>query len=286
MKLPRALVLVSVVALAAACSGSASTAPSAAPSSPASSDAPASAPASAAGDGSLARIQEAGTLRVCAVDGLLPYSSSDPSTPGFEVEIAQALAEKLNVKAEHVWGSWDGLIPQLTSKQCDAIVNGLFITEERQKTVTFAGVEYASGETILVPRSDDSTKSLDDLKDKKVGVLSGSVTADVLEAAGLGDNLQIYPDQNTIILELNNGRIDAAFLEAPSAAWALKQDESLNIKLVEEYVPDERFDAGVAVRKEDQDLAAAIGSALAEMRSDGTIEGILNEYGVPFFPVD
>lgn len=286
MQLPRALgLLPAVVVLVAACGGSTatSTPSSAAPAE--SSAAPVSAAASPTGDGSLARVQQAGAMKVCAVDGLLPYSSSDAKTPGFEVEIAQALAKKLNVTAQQVWGSWDGLIPQLTSKQCDAIVDGLFITDERKKTVTFAGDEYASGETILVPDSDTTTKGISDLKGKKIGVLQGSVTVDVLKAAGLGDELQIYPDQNTIILELNNGRIQAAFLEAPSAAWALKQDESLKIKLVKEYVPDQRFNAGVAVRQEDKDLATAIGTALTEMRSDGTIEGILNKYGVPFFPV-
>ncbi|MDR7460536.1 MAG: quinoprotein dehydrogenase-associated putative ABC transporter substrate-binding protein, partial [Armatimonadota bacterium] len=45
-----------------------------------------------AADGSLARVKKAGVLTVCAVDGLLPYSSSDQRTPGFEVEIAQAIA--------------------------------------------------------------------------------------------------------------------------------------------------------------------------------------------------
>lgn len=243
-------------------------------------------PSAAAGDGSLQRVKDAGTLKICAVDGLLPYSSSDPAVPGFEVEIGQAVAKQLGVKAEHAWGSWDGLIPMLTSKQCDTIIDGLFITDERKKTVDFAGEEYASGEAILVPESDTTVKGLDDLKDKKIGVLSGSVTVQLLEKAGFKDNLQIYPDQNTIILELNNGRIDAAFLEAPSAAWALEQDESLNLKLVEEYVPEERFDAGAAVRKEDNDLEAAIRDALAELRADGTIEEILSKYGVPFYPIN
>lgn len=275
MRLTRGFVLVPLVAaFVASCSG-ASTAPSVAP------------PTSSAptGDGSLARVRQAGVLKVCAVDGLLPYSSSDKTTPGFEVEIAQALATKLGATAEHAWGNWDGLIAMLTSKQCDAIVDGLFITDERKKTIDFAGAEYASGEAILVPKSDTTTKGLADLAGKNVGVLSGSVTVDLLKNAGFTDNLKIYPDQNTIILELNNGRIAAGFLEAPSAAWALKQDESLNIKLVQDYVPDERFDAGVAVRKEDKDLQAAIGDALAQMRSDGTISQILGKYGVPFYPI-
>jgi ABC-type amino acid transport substrate-binding protein len=280
------LLIPTVVTLVAACSGGSASPSAATPTGAApTSAATVQASASATGDGSLARVQQAGTLKVCAVDGLLPYSASDATTPGFEVEIARAIAAKLNVKVEHAWGTFDGLISMLTSKQCDAIVDGLFITDERKKTIDYAGAEYASGEAILVPKTDTTTHGLADLKDKNVGVLSGSVTVDLLKKAGFGDNLKIYPDQNTIILELNNGRIAAGFLEAPSAAWALKQDESLNIKLVADYVPDERFDAGVAIRKEDKDLGKAIGDALAQMRSDGTIAGILGKYGVPFYPV-
>lgn len=288
MRLARGLALLPVVAtFIAACSSGAATSPSAALSTPVATTQASAAQESTAptGDGSLARVTAAGTLKVCAVDGLLPYSASDKTTPGFEVEIAQALAAKLGVKLEQAWGSFDGLIPMLTSKQCDAIVDGLFITDERKKTIDFAGAEYASGEAILVPKTDNTTKGLADLAGKNVGVLSGSVTVDLLKKAGFGDNLKIYPDQNTIILELNNGRIAAGFLEAPSAAWALKKDESLNIKLVQGYVPDQRFDAGVGVRKEDKDLGTAIGAALAQMRSDGSISGILNKYGVPFYPV-
>src|SRR5215475_22842 len=74
-------------------------------------------------DGSLERVKKEG-LTVCGVDGLLPYSSSDEKVPGFEVEIAKAIAEELGTSTKYTWVSWDGLIPALTSKRCDAIING------------------------------------------------------------------------------------------------------------------------------------------------------------------
>lgn len=236
-----------------------------------------------AADDSLARVKKAGALTICAVDNLLPYSSSDAKNPGFEIKIGNAIAQRLGVSVKHHWSSWDGLIPALTSKRCDAIVNGLFITDERKKVVNFSRPYYSSGESILVRKDNTTVKGLEDLKGKKIGVLTGSVTVQVLKDKGLGAEEVLYPDQNTIIIELNNGRIDAGYLEVASSAWALRKDPSLNIKLVKEYVPDHRFNVGVAVRKGDAALLTAINAALEKMMNDGTMEKLLKEYGVPFW---
>jgi ABC-type amino acid transport substrate-binding protein len=239
-------------------------------------------PAARAADGSFQRVKSNG-LVVCGTDGLLPYSSSDEKVPGFEVEIARALAAELGVQTKHQWVSWDGLIPALTSNRCDAIINGLFITDERKKVIDFSIPYYGSGETILVRKDNSSVKGLEDLKGKKTGVLAGSVTVAELERRGIGP-LAVYPDQNTVIIELNNGRIDAAYLEAPSASWAIQKDPSLNIKVVTEYVPEERFNAGVGLRKDDAELKEEINKALRQLVSSGKIAAILGHYGVPFFP--
>lgn len=242
------------------------------------------APATATADDSLEAVQSKGTLDVCGVDGLLPYSSSDAEIPGFEVEIARAMGEKMGVEVNHVWVSWDALIPALTSARCDAIINGMFITEARLEVIDFSEPYYASGETILVREDNDTVTGIEDLADKKVGALAGSVTVDVLERKGVGD-LVVYPDQNTIFLELNNQRIEAAYLEAPSAAWILRSDPSLSIRIVDSYVPDERFNAGVGLRKGDDALREAFNEIIAELREDGTIKAILESYRGPFFPI-
>lgn len=242
------------------------------------------APAGHAASSTFEEIKDSGKLLVCGVDGLLPYSSSDEEIPGFEVEIARAMAAKLGVEAEYVWVSWDALIPALTSNRCNAIINGMFITEERDEVIDFTDPYYASGETILVPKGNDSIKGLEDLEGKTVGVLAGSVTVGYLEKKGIG-NMEVYPDQNTIILELNNGRIDAAFLEAPSAAWTLQNDPSMNIRIVESYVPSKRWNAGVGVREADDKLQKELSGVISELRDDGTIRDILDSYNVPYYPV-
>ena len=238
--------------------------------------------ATRAEDDSWQKVKDHG-LVVCAVDGLLPYSSSDEKVPGFEVEIARALAKVLGVDLKYEWVSWDGLIPALTSGRCDVIVDGMFITPEREKVIAFSRPYYGSGETILVRKDNTSIKNLADLKGKNTGVLAGSVTVNELEKKGIGP-LVVYPDQNTIIIELNNARIDAAYLEAPSAAWALQKDKTLNVRLVEGYVPDERFNAAVGMRKSDVALKTKVDEAVSKVVASGAVSDSLKHYGVPFYP--
>lgn len=234
-------------------------------------------------DGSFERVKEAGAIKIGAVDGLLPYSSSDPELKGFELEMADYVAEQLCVKAQPVFVSWAGLIPALEAKRFDAIFDGLFITPEREQQVLFTKPYYASGETIVVRKGNpEGIRDLPDLAGKTVGVLAGSVTVDAIKQVDA--DVTTYDDQNQILLEIGNGRIDAGYLEAPSSAFVLQKQPDLEAELVESYVPDETFNAGVAVRKGETDLQKALNLALDRLIESKQRDEIFKKYGVPYFP--
>jgi polar amino acid transport system substrate-binding protein len=239
----------------------------------------------ACGGGSTADAETtAKVLKSCAVDGLMPYSSSaDSSKPGLEIEMANELADRMGMKNKTVWvGSWDGLIPSLNSKKCDAIIDGLFITDDRKKVVDFTDPTWGSGQVILTRRDDNSVTDLDSLKSKKVGVLQGSTTVPNLKAAGV-THLKMYPSQNEVIIDLANGGVDAAYLESPSAGWALAQDASINVKVVDTYKSSDIFFEGIAVRKGDDALRNKLNTAIKKIQDDGTLAKILKTYGVPVY---
>lgn len=223
-------------------------------------------------------------LTSCAVDGLMPYSSSaDEDQPGLEIEMANELADRMGMTNRTVWvGSWDGLIPSLNSKKCDAIIDGLFITDERKEVVDFTDPTWGSGQVILTRRDDDSVSGLADLASKTVGVLQGSTTIPNLKAAGV-TNLKLYSSQNEVIIDLANGGVDAAYLESPSAGWALAQSPDLDVQVVDGYKADEIFFEGIAVRKGDDELREKFNDAIKEIQEDGTLAEILKSYGIPVY---
>jgi ABC-type amino acid transport substrate-binding protein len=234
-------------------------------------------------DGSLAKVQQSGVLRVGAVDGLLPYSSSSSSQPGFELEMAKYVAAQLCVKLKPIFVSWAGLIPGLQAKRYDVIFDGMFITPDRLKAINFSKPYYASGETIVVKKGNpEGIHMLNDLAGKTVGVLTGSVTVDILKKAGVTD-LKYYDDQNQILLELGNGRLDAGYLEAPSSAWVIHKQPTLQVELVKSYVPAQRYNAGVGILKSNNDLRAGINQAITQLASTKTRDRIFAKYGVPYY---
>src|SRR5213079_3795329 len=126
----------------------------------------------AAADDGLARLHARGTLRWGGdVQGGEPYVFQDPRDgrrlTGFEVEIADALARRLGVRAEFVQNDWQTLIPSLERGDFDLALNGIEVTAARRARVAFTRPYYAFSETLVVPRADGATRSLADLRGRR-----------------------------------------------------------------------------------------------------------------------
>jgi ABC-type amino acid transport substrate-binding protein len=235
-------------------------------------------------DGSLARVSKSGTLNVGEVDAELPYSSSDPKNPGYEIEIAKYLATQLCLKMKPVFVSFAGLIPALNTHRFDIVVQGMAITPERAKVVSFSNPDEAYGATIVVKSGNpEHIKSLADLKGKNVGVLSGAVELPTVQKTGA--HVKQYTNQNEILLDLGNGRLDAAYLEIASALWAKKQAPTLKIEVVKGFVPPSLYYGAVVLRKGDTDLRNAINLAIARLLKSGARDRIMANYGLRSFPL-
>ena len=124
-------------------------------------------------DDSLARVKASGVLRWGAdVQGGAPYIYEDPDHPeklrGFEVELAEALATELGVKAEFVQNDWSALIPSLERGTFDIAMNGVEVTPARVGRVLFTRPYYVFASRLMARRDDPSVVAeLDSLKGKR-----------------------------------------------------------------------------------------------------------------------
>jgi polar amino acid transport system substrate-binding protein len=286
--------------LAAACSGTAaSPSPSSAPTSaaPASESAAASAPASEAPSASAApsiavpaAITSAGKLVWC-VDVSYPpeesYKADGTTAEGSDIDIATEVGKRFGVTSEIDNTGFDGIIPALLAKKCDLIISGMNDTPKRAEQVDF--VDYLKvGQGLLVPVGNPKgIKTLADLSGKAVAVQLGTTNKDALDAANKDlatagkpkIDIQTFEQDTDAFQQLALGRVDAYSGDSPVCAYyASKPDNAGKFEVGGN--PIEPAPIGIAVRKEDSDLKAAVQAAIDGMYADGTMKSIVDKWGM------
>jgi polar amino acid transport system substrate-binding protein len=218
-----------------------------------------------------------------------PYNFIDSAgqLQGFDIDIAKALCEKMKVECEFVAQDWDGMIPALLAKKYDAIVASMSITEERKKKVDFTEKYYNVGAKFIVRKDGGITETTPEaMKGKTIGAQSATIHANYLEEVYKDSEIKLYGTQDEANADLAAGRLDAGLADAVALwEWSEKTEDGKCCQLIGPFYNDPKWfglGAGIAVRKEDQDLKDMLNKAIKEIRQDGTYKKINDK----FFPFD
>ena len=204
------------------------------------------------------------------------YHDENDNLVGYDVEVANAIAEKLGVKVNFVEGEWDGLLAGLDAGRYDIMVNGVGITPDREEKYNFS-TPYAYNRTAVIVRGDyDEISSMEDLNGKKTANTISSTYATQAEAYGA--EITGVDDLNQTIELLLAGRIDATLNAEVTFFDYLKAHPDANVKIA--AYSDEVEQVAIPVRKSDDTttLLSAINDALAEMDKDGTLASLSEKY--------
>lgn len=226
----------------------------------------------------LAQIKEKGTITVAMEGTWAPwtYHDADDNLVGYDVEVAQNIAEKLGVEVNFVEGEWDGLLAGLDDGRYDIMVNGVGVTEERAEKYNFS-TPYAYNRTAVIVRGDyDEINSMEDLEGKTTANTISSTYATQAEAHGA--TVTGVDDLNQTIELLLSGRIDATLNAEVVFADYVKEHPEANIKIA--TFSDEVEKVAIPIRKGDDTatLLAAVNDALKEMSEDGTLTALSEKY--------
>ncbi|MCW3478089.1 amino acid ABC transporter substrate-binding protein [Neisseriaceae bacterium JH1-16] len=224
----------------------------------------------------LEQIKAAGVFKIGTEGTYAPYTFHNASGTlvGFDVEIGQAIAKRLGVKAQFVEGKWDGLIAGLDANRYDAVINQVAITEARKAKYDFSN-PYITSRAVLIVRSDNTTiKRFSDLKGKK----SANALASNLGKLAQDNGAELVNSQSfsEAIDLLTSGRVDAAVNDGLSFLDLKKQKPDVKVK-VAATAPNADY-SGVIIRKGNPELQAAINQALAGIKADGTYLKISRKY--------
>jgi len=195
---------------------------------------------------------------------------------GFDLEVAQKVAEKLGVKATFVEGEWDGLLAGVDGGRYDSMANGVEITEERAQKYDFSDPYCYIRTAIIVKSDDDSINSFEDLNGKTTANTISSTYATLAESYGA--KTTGVDDLNQTIELLLNGRVDATLNAEVTYFDYLKEHPDANIKIA--ALTNDASQVAFPVRKGDETatLREALNQAINELREDGTIAEISEKY--------
>jgi len=220
------------------------------------------------------------------VEGAYPpfsYVTPDGQLAGFDIDIAKALVAAMGSEVELVAQDWDGIIPALLANKYDAIIASMSITEERKKKVAFTHKYYQTPAKFICKKGAMTDFSKANIKGKKVGVQRATIHDNYL-TDNYGKDVEVvrYGTQDEAYLDLVAGRVD--LLLADSVALSdgfLKKPEGQGYQFIGPDLSDPKWfgeGAGIAIRKEDKDLAEMFNKAIAKIRADGTYKKIQDKY--------
>jgi len=195
---------------------------------------------------------------------------------GFDIDVATYIAKKLGATKIN----W---VPTLSANReaflqqgkVDMVVATYSVTAKRQKIVSFAGPYYVAHQDILVRAGDNSIKSADDLKGKKVCSGQGSASGDRIESLyGSKVNLIRLPGYGDCVNQLLGGQVEAVTTDNTIlAGFAAQPQNKGKLKVVGTFFSNEIY--GVGLKKGDTQGVQAVDKALQDMFSDGSWKAAL-----------
>jgi ABC-type amino acid transport/signal transduction systems, periplasmic component/domain len=224
-------------------------------------------------DASSLKTLKAGVLTVGSDTTYPPmeYKEGDKIV-GFDVDLAQAIADKIGLKLDYQTTAWDGIFPALIAHKFDIVMSSVSITDDRKKEMDFSTPYYKVDQTALV-KADSSIDSIEKLKGKTAGVQIG--TTGEIEAKKIASlKVNTYDDNMLAIEDLKAGRVDAVICDSIVGDVYVKDNKDVKVGFV--ITTDESY--GIAFAKDTPELRDAVNAALKSLTDDGTFAGISKKW--------
>jgi polar amino acid transport system substrate-binding protein len=230
-----------------------------------------------------------GVLTNCVDPSFPPmeyFESQDAQEPiGFDIDLINAIGERLGAEVTHIPTDFTGLLPALDAGRCDVVASGIYLTAERLETFD-AQPYYDTSIVLLTPADNTDITSPENLAGKTVAVQAGTNYVEILnnlnaelQAAGQpAMDIQSYPDQTDAIQQLVVGRADATITQDTEAAFR-ETAQAGQFKIAYTYPDPQTF--GIYFQQGSEPLAAVLAETVEAMRDDGTLAGIAETWNLP-----
>jgi arginine/ornithine transport system substrate-binding protein len=223
-------------------------------------------------------------VRIATEGAYPPFNSIDKDGKliGFDIDIANALCDRMHIVCVIEAQAWDGIIPGLLDRKYDAIVASMSITQKRREQVNFTDKYYSTSARFVAKKGAKFEISDAGLSGKRVGVQRATVYENYLRAKFPQAVPVLYDTQENANVDIADGKLDLLLADWVQLSQDfLKTDKGKMFELTGPLLIEPAIlgeGAGIAVRKEDTQLLAALNKALKEIREDGTYKRLNDQY--------
>lgn len=193
------------------------------------------------------------------------------SVVGIDIDIANAIGEALGVEVEIREMEFNFLIAAMKSGKVDLVLAGITPTEERSKEVAFTNIYYDSHMVAVVKKTDASKfTSLDSFNGANVGAQKGTSQEGIVKDTLTGATLTSQPKNPTLILALQQGKLDAVIMDNIAADEFVKANSDLTVAPVE--IPSEDAGTAAVAQKGNEVFVQKVQEVLDQLESSGKLK--------------
>lgn len=204
-----------------------------------------------------------------------PFEFEENGKPvGFDIELGEAIAEKMGAKLEVKNVVFGDLITAVKENKIDAILSGFEGSEERGKLLTFTDAYMPAGYSVVTLKDDNEVKDWADLSGKIVGTQTGTRHTELSIDFG-AKRVQAFEEKDNVVKALEAKKVEAIVVDTPVALYYVKHNDKL--KIVGEPKVS-KTGLVLAVKKGNTELQKELNDALAAVKADGTYDKIYAEW--------
>jgi polar amino acid transport system substrate-binding protein len=223
-------------------------------------------------------IRTLGEITVCANPNALPYASDKEEAPGFQIEIARAIAQRLGVRLRPLW-----IVPRVRAGlvDCDLLMDTILVAGVQPPSLRVSRPYHRSGVALVFAPGREPVNSYAELKrGTRVGVLHNSLASLIVSRTPA--TMVPFGFEDDMLEAVAKGEVDAGTASPAAAGYFNLRNVARRVTIVhaEDSQPELQWTVGVGMRRADDALVESVNRALSALLADGTVAAIYARYGV------
>ncbi len=234
----------------------------------------------------LADVKGRGELTCGVYSNVQPFSYPDAQTrqlEGMDVDLCNALAKRIGVKAKLEPLAVEARIPQLKLGRVDIVVANLAYTKTRATQIDFSDSYYSTKEVLVVKKL-DASKKLVDFAGQKISAADGSTSAQSIPLSIKGGQAVTFHDTSSAFLALEQDKVKGFVTNQMTATEIVKHVEGTDGAVAIASEPMLIEPIAVGLRKGEPAMLDAVNKSLNAMEQSGEMSGIFNKWLGPKTP--